>query len=98
MADTNDPTGIGNRKKALENPSWPRYVIKVEEEAPPQPKGYAPRFPFHLIPRGGSATVKNAKLRTCNAARAKFEKEDFPEGRKFTVRAIPGGVRIWRLK
>lgn len=75
------------------------YAIDTNIPVPTKTKRarthWAIKYPWHKLDRGDSFFVPDGNLKSLRSS-ASMQKGR--TGRKYLVRAVDGGVRIWRLK
>ena len=70
-------------------------TIVIDTDFPPPPPRSAPnqKYPWHELEVGHSFLAPDAKLKTLLVAASKMKRRI---GHQYVVRAVDGGVRVWR--
>lgn len=71
--------------------------IKIDKDIPPPPLGRAPatRYPFADLEVGDSFFIPGATPQSISGSTSWARNKLTP--RKFTVRTVEGGTRVWRV-
>ena len=69
-------------------------MITIEDDVPlPTPKTH---YPFHEMEVGQSFFVAGGRMRTVSPALSAHSRRHPPK--RFTLRVVDGGVRVWRIE
>lgn len=72
-------------------------TVQIDDDVPMprNARGPEPKYPFADLRIGSSFFVKDAVPHRLSSAASHWAKTT---GRKFRVRTVDGGVRVWRMK
>lgn len=68
-------------------------TIKFFKGVPPAPR---PKYPFDKLEVGGGFFVKGGRKSLISSHRSYYQYKY--KGRKFAVKEVKGGVRVWRIR